>query len=303
MNAALARITARTALVVGVAVVAAGAAYARTQTPGITFATNGIDLKIDSRAWYNGTEVPGSTWALKNLVPTADRFFSYSDVKPGDSGRTVISMHVKKESAFLCLDFSNFVGADNTQNEPESAVDGNGLADDELADKTEFFGWIDDGDGTYEPGEKILFGLGIQKASTVLNDKSYAVADSGQGGACGVNQTRYVGVAWCAGNLTVNIASGAMTCDASTMGNKAQTDSFSFDASIRALPSKQHGIFACGTKPPHDDHDDDDGGGHDSGGGHDDDGHDDDNDDDYDHGDSGHDDDRTRPDRPTKPSR
>jgi len=263
MSAALARISVRMAFVLAIALVAVSAALARSQEPGITFATNGIDLKIDSRAWYNGAAVPGSTWALKNLVPTADHFFSYDDVKPGDSGKTVISMHVKKESAFLCLDFSNFVGADNTQNEPESAVDANGLVKDELADGVELFGWIDDGDNVYEWGEKILFGMGVQRASYVLNDKAYAVADSGQGGACGVNQTRYVGIAWCAGNLTVNIVTGAMTCDAAALGNKAQTDSFSFDTSIRAMPSKQHGIFACGTKPPHhgdDDHDDDHGG-------------------------------------------
>lgn len=297
MNAALARITARTAFVFGIAAIVAGAAYARTQTPGITFATNGIDLKIDSRAWYNGTTVPGSTWTLKNLVPTADHFFSYDDVKPGDSGKTVISMHVKKESAFLCLDFSNFDGADNTQNEPEAGVDGNGLVDDELADGVEMFGWIDDGDNVYEFGEKIIFGQGVQRASYVLNNKSYAIADSGQGGACGVNQTRYVGIAWCAGNLTVNIVTGAMTCDASTLGNKAQTDSFSFDTSIRAMPSKQHGIFSCGTKPPHHDDDDDDhGGGHDDGHG----GDDDDKDDDKGHGTSTP---RVRPDKPQKPSR
>ena len=69
----------------------------------------------------------------------------------------------------------------------------------------------------------------------VLNNTSYVIGDSGQGGACGINQTKYVGLAWCAGNLVVNTTTGAMTCDGGVLGNAAQSDSFTFDVGIRTI--------------------------------------------------------------------
>ncbi len=257
-------IFARTALILTTFILVGFAAYVRNDSPGITFATYGIDLKIDNHAWYNGSTVPGSTWALKDLVPTSDKFFNFNDIKPGDSGKTLISTHVGRSDAWLCLDFSNLVSKDNGVNEPESLVDTNGNISGELAKGTEFFSWIDNGDGIFKPGEKILFGATTQSASKVLNEKSYVIGDSSGGGSCKVNSTKYIGIAWCAGNLTVNLSTGAMTCDGGALGNEAQTDSFTVDMAIRAMPSKENKNFLCGTgknpPPKHDgrDHDDKD---------------------------------------------
>lgn len=246
----------RVAIIIAVALVATAAFVARGVEPGVTFATKGIDLKIDSKAWYNGAEVPASTWALKDLDPEADKFFNFDDIKPGDFGCNVISMHVKKSDAWMCLDFKNLEENENGENEPEGHVDTTDGAD--LADGTEFFGWVDDGDGVYEPpGEKALFGTSTQAATEVINDDTYVIGDSKYGGVCKPNTTRYVGMCWCAGDLVVD-ADGEMTCDASALGNEAQTDSFTVDMSIRVEPAFQKPKFVCGNKPPHDGDDDED---------------------------------------------
>ena len=242
--------------VTSLSVVVALVAMATMLVPGETAATGSftstkLDLKIDSKAWYNGVSVPSATWALKDLTPGTDKFFNLNDVKPGDFGCNVISIHAKKSDAYACIDFKNLKSYENGVNEPESAVDPNGNASGELAGGTEFFGWIDDGDGKFEPpSEKAVFGTTTQAATQVLNEKTYVIGDSKYGGSCKQDKTKYVGICWCAGNLTVNPSTGVMTCDGGALGNAAQTDSFSVDVLIRAQPTSQDAKFVCGNKPP-----------------------------------------------------
>ncbi len=243
-----ARIGVRATVATLVAVVAVAAFVVRGDGPGTTFATQGVDLKIDSKGWYNGSLIPSATWELKNLVPGSDKFFNFDDIKPGDYGCEVISMHVKKVDAYLCLDIKNLSQNENGVNEPESLEDITPGPD--LADNTEFFGWMDDGDGKYEPGnEKPIFGTSTQAASYVFaSSTTYAIADA-RSNMCRLNTTRYVGMCWCAGNLTV-LPNGKFSCDGTVLGNKAQTDSFSVDVSIRAVPARQNPRFQCGGYKP-----------------------------------------------------
>lgn len=259
MKTTIIKIVGRTILLAGFFSLVVSALYARGIEPGITFATYGIDLKIDSEASYNGLSVLSGTWNLKNLVPGVDHFFNFRDLKPGDYGENTISMHVKKSDAWLCLDFKNLDENENGVNEPESHEDVDGVADGELADVLEFFSWIDDGDNIFELGEKPLFGTTTQSASQVLNEKTYTIGDAGGGGSCKVNQSRYIGIYWCAGDLEVNLVTAEITCDGSGLGNETQTDSMTVDISIRALPAKENPKFICkGIKPPKPPHDDDD---------------------------------------------
>lgn len=223
----------------------------RTEATGFTFATGKkgetFDLKIDSRAFWNGVLQPGSTWALKNLHPSSDKFFNLDDVKPGDRGNATISLHVNKD-AWICLDFEKLKEKENGRNEPELLEDNSGGANSgELADGTEFFGWFDDGDNVFEVGETPLFGTSTSKqaATKVLNQMTYALADSKTGNPLTASSTRYVGIEWCAGDLQVNIATAVITCDGTAMGNEAQTDSFSVDVSLRAVPVKDNKKFTC----------------------------------------------------------
>ena len=252
MTAAITKIGARTLIVAGVFALVVAANHLRGIEPGTTFATQGIDLKVDSKTWYNGSLVPSSTWALKDFTPGVDKFWQFDDVKPGDFGCTVISLHVKKTDAYMCLDFKNLSESENGENEPESHEDTTSGPD--LADGTQFFGWDDiDGDGKYEPPtEKILWGA--TPASQSLDDTTYVIGDSRGGGICQVDKTRYVGICWCAGALTpqsgMNKSSGSAVCDPTTLGNEAQTDSFTVDVALRAAPVKQNPRFLCDPDEP-----------------------------------------------------
>ena len=242
-----ARIGVRAAIATLVAVVAISALLLNTQiSSGYTFATgDGFNLKIDSHALYNGILVPASTWALKNLVPGVDKFFNLNDVKPGDHGEATISLHVNK-NAWVCLDFKNLQSHDNGVNEPESHEDANGATSGELADGLEFFAWRDDGDDVFELGEKPIFGTTTQSASIILKDKTYAIADYKTGNPLTASSTRYIGISWCAGDLSVNVATASVSCDGTALGNEAQTDSMSVDISIRAVPKNDKPKFLCG---------------------------------------------------------
>jgi len=247
MNAATTKIAARTLLLAGVFVLAVAAASVRGGMPGITFALeNELNLTIDSRAFYNGLLVPGSTWALKDLVPGIDKFFNFDNILPKDSGKATISMHLEsRDSSWMCLNFRNLQSNENGVNEPESLEDSNGNASGELADGMEFFAWRDDGDDVFEIGESPLFGTTTQSASSVLNERTYAIADASLGEALPSGTTRYVGIAWCAGDLGVNLTTAQMSCSGGELGNAAQTDSFSVDVSINAESSRDKQGFLC----------------------------------------------------------
>ncbi len=251
MQRTYSRIGVRIALIIGVLVFLLFAFVFRSEATGITFATSsgtgqsGLEMQIDSRTVYNGVIQPKLSWALKNLKPFCDYFFKFLDVKPGDTGQNTISIHIKKNPAWVCLDFLNLKDSENGNNEPESKVDVNGVKGGELSSGLEFFGWMDDGDNKYEVGERALFGTSTQVATTTLRGTSYALADAQHGTAFPVNSTRYVGISWCAGDLKVNTATGAITCNGATLGNGVQTDSMNVDVSLRAVSSKDQKTFTC----------------------------------------------------------
>lgn len=223
-------------------------AFARGNV-GTTFATGGLQLKIDSYALYNGQVQPSSTWSLKDLVPGVDKFFNFDDIKPGDSGTNIISLHSNANS-WMCMDFTNLVDQDNGNNEPEGLEDIDGILGGELSKGMEFFGWYDDGDNTFEVGEQALFGTSSpQSGYDVL--KKYILADASTGSYFEANQTKYIGIQWCAGDLSVNTATAEITCDGSALGNWAQTDSFSVDLALRAVTADDYPGYRCdGSVPP-----------------------------------------------------
>lgn len=254
MSGSLAKLGVRVLTIAALVVVVVVANRVRGNEPGVTFAgcCNGIDLKVDSSAFYNGSAMPNLSWTLKNLVPHVDKFFNFADIKPGDYGRTVISLHVNK-NAWMCLDFTKLKDEDNTQNEPEALVDPDGLLSGELAEGMEFFGWFDDGDTLFEIGETPLFGTSTQSASTTINYMSYALADAGYGTPFVASTTRYVGIAWCAGDLQVNLGTAQIGCDGTALGNAGQTDSLKVSISLRAVPTKDASRFTCvRRRPPND---------------------------------------------------
>jgi hypothetical protein len=218
-------------------------------TVGITFAVSGLNLTVDSYATYNGVVQPGQTWALKNLVPGVDKFFNFTDILPGDSGATTISLHTN-ENAWVCMDFTNLTDSDNGNNEPESLEDPDNTLGGELSQGMEFFGWVDDGDNVYESSETAIFGTSTpQSAFSAL--RQHILADSTSGSYFPANVTKYVGIQWCAGDLSVDTLTGAVTCDGSALGNIAQSDGFSVDLGLRVVTADDYPGYRCdGSVPP-----------------------------------------------------
>ena len=247
-------IGARTLLIAGVLALVAGLSTLRAQEPGITYAgytyhNQKFDLKIDSKASYNGNPVPSGTWSLKDLVPGVDRFFKFFDIKPGDHGENTISLHSNKD-VWVCLTFFNLLNGENGRNEPERQVD-NTPGTGELTANMEFFAWHDDGDNIFEIGEKPIFGTTTQAANQVLNGKVYALYDYKTGSPLPKNTTKYFGVEWCAGDLQVNVATAQISCNGANLGNIVQTDRMKVDVRLTAVSAKDEPRFVCkSVKPP-----------------------------------------------------
>ncbi|MDP4020816.1 MAG: hypothetical protein Q8P58_02140 [Candidatus Adlerbacteria bacterium] len=246
------KVGARVLLAGGVLSLAVGLFVVRAEEPGITYARSysytKIDLTVDSEASYNGAPWPAGTWGLKDLQPNVDKFFNFSDIKPGDRGENTISLHTNKE-AWVCLEFLNLEQEENGENEPELEAEGSppsSLEDEgggELGKWMHFFAWRDDGDNVFEIGEKPI--LGPVSAKDGLDNKVYPVADYNNGPAIPANTTKHFGIYWCAGDLSVDVPTATITCDGEPMGNEAQTDSMSVDVQLVALPKSDKPYFKC----------------------------------------------------------
>ncbi|NOY35744.1 MAG: hypothetical protein GXP44_02400 [bacterium] len=168
------------AIVGAVVAGATGAFYGDTETStGNTFTAGAIELKVDSVSHYNGmvcTEDGGwqpsgntdafgvpvgfptqgsdcnGTWTETNLKDGVQKFFNFTDLKPGDHGEDTISLHVYDNDAWGRFVIFPTRDADNTCTTPEiqaeealdktcESPDGDGEMDDNLL----FTGWLDQG--------------------------------------------------------------------------------------------------------------------------------------------------------------
>lgn len=235
---------------------------------GNTFTAGAIDLQIDNESYYNGVFNEGTSWLQKNLEK-GDLFFNFQDLKPGDWGEDTISLHVNNNDSFLCADVTLTSNQDNGSTEPELKDEVPYTAGEgELADNVHFIWWADDGDNVLENDEQLLPSgtlgdLGIGETATV------ALADANQniwneendGGPLPGDSTRYIGKAWCFGNLNEEESTyeqdgyGAghqngpdvrpIACDGSQENNLTQTDGMTADISFRAVQSRHNEQFIC----------------------------------------------------------
>jgi predicted ribosomally synthesized peptide with SipW-like signal peptide len=161
-------------------------------------------------------------------------FFNFDDVKPGDWGRNLISLHVDSNDAYACLIPHDLIDLDNTVVEPELDL-GDDNSDGELDDELEFFMWEDNGDGAYQNVEPVLVGPG----ATIHEIQTEMIAMNLVGGG----PTSYLGVAWCAGTQTVN--GNNIECDGAGMGDIAQTDSLLASISAYVEQTRNNPNFSC----------------------------------------------------------
>jgi len=187
-----------------------------------------------------------SLWQETDL--TNQKFFNFNDVKPGDFGTNVISLHVYDNDAYSCL----IVGNKDDQENPAQplapeivAGDANGvgnpLGDGELSNFLNVFTWGDTvANGVYDVGETSLGGVG--PLSTTINIMSM---DSLNQQFLTATTTKNIGLAWCAGTLGA-VAGQPFSCDGNGMGNIAQSDSFSASLTAYAEQVRNNPTFSCG---------------------------------------------------------
>ncbi len=194
-----------------------------------------------------GQECDG-TWNLTDL--SDEKFFNFQDIKPGDQGKSIISLHVQENDGWACAIIDNMQNDDNGCEEPEANEGGDstcGEGQGELAQNLYFFAWADDGDSFYEPdeGEMPLFTNVKGPASDVFDGKAYSIADSTTGAPLSASSTYYLGLAWCAGEMSVNQSTGNVSCDPAGMGNDCQGDSLTADLHFYTEQFRNNPNFVC----------------------------------------------------------
>lgn len=262
-----------------------GAFFSDTETStGNTFTAGDIDLQIDNSSYaldfniptFQGVPTgalvanPANSWPMADLVAGTQKFFNFTDVKPGDYGEDTISIHVGSNNAWMCAAARITDDSDQTCTEPELADDPSCVAtatNGELDDVIQFAFWADDGDNVYEP----VAGQTGSPETIFLAGPLGALDDAGQirladssGSILGGNTpipgdtTFYIGKIWCAGTLTptalVQDGSGntrspltgtGFTCNGALVDDASQTDNVTGDMQFYAVQARNNTTFTC----------------------------------------------------------
>lgn len=198
------------------------------------------DVKLVKLDCVSQTIVGGQclTWDEKDLGE-GDRFWFFNDVKPGDRGTNVISLHVYDNDAFACVLTGDVADDENTLIEPEEEADdttpGNppGEGEGELAQYLKLFIWEDDNDGVYENSEDTLYGPNAPFTEVAMEKLSLTATT-----------TSYLGVAWCFGEQSLD--GTTIECDGTSDDyNDSQTDSVTASLIFDAVQQRNNGEFEC----------------------------------------------------------
>ncbi len=188
-------------------------------------------------------------WSATDLDD--EKFFAFTDVKPGDYGTNTISLHVDSNDAFSCLYVTDVENKENGLTDPENeALDSLTDDDGELGELIDMYFWLDsDKDGIKDATEiELLHDSFAGSMEVPIHDSNMA------NGVHVGGTTEYVSVAWCAGTLGV-VDGSPFTCDGSTAAspaalpstNLAQTDTISAVLTVYATQSRNNEDFDCTT--------------------------------------------------------
>lgn len=260
-------------VVSAIAVSSTGAFFSDAETStGNTFTAGTIDLKIDNSSWYNGVFQPDLSWQLSDLTNN-QLFFNFKDLKPGDQAEDTISLHVDSNDSWVCANVKVTKNDDVSSNEPELEAgdvqeDANNNWDGELASALHFVFWADDGDNVLETGENILLtgtpadlpqGDGNPGMTFPIVDSTFNAFGTVGDPMPGL-QTKYVGKAWCFGDMTVTPLAqdgvnnarnpggpdgAGITCSGESSTNITQSDSLMGDITFSAVQSRNNPNFVC----------------------------------------------------------
>lgn len=195
-------------------------------------------LEIDGNCagGYAYKNTPGATcelWGPQDI--TTQKYFNFGDVKPGDYGTNLISLHVDNNDAYACLIPNAIVDNENIIVDPEVTAGDVTPAVGELSGELQFFIWDDNGDGVYQSPEPIL-----APAGTLIGGIKAAMANMQ---LVGGGATKYVGLAWCAGDQT--LVGNVVGCNGAGMGDIAQTDSLVASLTAFAEQVRNNPSFLC----------------------------------------------------------
>jgi len=174
-------------------------------------------------------------WGPTDL--TDEHFWDFDDVKPGDWGTNVISLHVTSNDAYVCMLTDNEENNENTR--VDSEVDAGDTSDDEgeLSSYLNVAVWQDDnGDGVHDSGEVVLYQGGFNGLNAGIGTLSVPG-----------NGNDNLGMAWCLGEQeeVEDSDSGEISCDGSGNQDQAQTDSLVADLVLYATQQRNNGDFTC----------------------------------------------------------
>ena len=250
------------------------------RSDGNTFSAGEIDLGIDNSSYYNGVFNPDTSWLMTYDLsdgsgPSTDGkylFFDFDDLKPGDWGEDTISIHVKDNDAWACLNIDLSAIDDNGLTEPEEE-DGDttgGVGEGELQKQIKFMWWKDDGDNVLEEDEAnsvfyadLLAGLAGIEVPLADSTGNGVLSDTPLLGS----ETYYIGKAWCFGSFDLvpveqdgfgpiigaddyptngpDVRSAGVYCDGIETDNTTQSDSVVGDISFIAVQSRNNPDFKC----------------------------------------------------------
>jgi len=246
-------------LIIGLVASAIGmgtyAFFSDTETStGNTFTAGSIDLKIDLDR--DGSNV----WVLKDLVAGTDKFFTYSDVKPGDDGELTVSLHVYSNDAYGCFYIDPYLDTDNTCTEPELEVETGctPAGDGELDDHLQFRIWLDQGcipgwqcaendpHCTTDPHEG---DNNWDKCIEIGPPEPFLTYCGSTGSAwCYLSDIDEDGEVWLLGTLTgskTNYIGIEWNLPGATTGNAVQSDNWGANVAFYAEQTKNNGGFSC----------------------------------------------------------
>ncbi len=214
---------------------------AQSATTDVTFSDQGNnpngyggyidDVSVQALSCPQGSYTPGGTCTLFSAQDNPGSFWSFSDVKPGDYGTDLVSLHVDSNDAYACLFTSDVDDNENMLLESESGD--TSTSEGELSQYLKLFAWDDDGDGVYETGETVLvpvntpFGTDVPAAAVAVSTT--------------VNSN--VGVAWCMG--TQSLSGTTINCSGAGDQNDAQTDTLTAQMVAYAEQQRNNSAFSC----------------------------------------------------------
>ncbi|NMC36479.1 hypothetical protein GYA49_05545 [Candidatus Beckwithbacteria bacterium] len=272
------------ATVGAIGVYATQAYFSDTETStNNVFTAGSIDLKVSNDSYVSdqitGALVasPNTSWISADLT-TVNKFFDFTDIKPGDIGEDTIDLTVDNNDAWACAELTLTSNADNGCSEPEldddpsCATESAELMDGELAQGIEFVWWADDGDNVLEENEEASkYYLGPETIANLLgtdNTIQLTLADKylnffdrtrlDQGDTVlplkGL-QTYYIGKGWCFGEMTLTplpedttgplVRGTGFTCNGVEVNNAAQTDTLTADLKFTAIQSRNNMDYVC----------------------------------------------------------